>query len=374
MKDMHNPQIYEEASEWFVHMREGDEASGVQGEFMQWLRRSPEHVSAYLDIAAVWMEAKNVAVDANLDLAARIALARADQGVAELAPRAPSSMTQLKRAGLDRRGVFALVTSVLVLIAGLAAAWWRFESGTYATGLGEQRSIALLDGSTIDLNSDSRVRIRLGEKQRSVELLRGQALFHVAKDASRPFIVHADNTAVRAIGTVFDVYRKGAGTVVTVVEGRVSVDPRSRPSTHADTVEGSRPLEPLPARQAGAGCTVRMGEGRCASEVLLSAGEQVMVGGKVAAETKAVNVAAATAWTRRELIFEFTPLAEAAAEFNRYNERQLIVEGQALRAFKISAVFRSTNSRALVLYLQNMLGVQVEEGADTVVIRQESKS
>ena len=78
---MRNQQIFDEACEWFVRMREEDEAIGRSGELMEWLRRSPEHVRAYLDIAAIWMEVPNVEVDAQLDLATRIALAKADAGV-----------------------------------------------------------------------------------------------------------------------------------------------------------------------------------------------------------------------------------------------------------------------------------------------------
>jgi transmembrane sensor len=107
--------------------------------------------------------------------------------------------------------------------------------------------------------------------------------------------------------------------------------------------------------------------------VRLTAGKQAIISPEAPVELKPVNVGVATAWTRRELVFEFTPLAEAAAEFNRYNERQLIVEGEALRAFKISAVFRSTDYGSLVRYLQNLPGVQIRENEDTIVITSKDK-
>jgi ferric-dicitrate binding protein FerR (iron transport regulator) len=100
----------------------------------------------------------------------------------------------------------------------------------------------------------------------------------------------------------------------------------------------------------------------------LTAGKQVVVKRNAAEEPKKVNVAAATAWTRRELVFEFTPLAQVADEFNRYNERRLIVEGERLRAFKITAMFRSTDSGSLIHYLESMPGVRVEQNDETVVI------
>jgi len=348
---MRNRQILDEAGDWFVRMREGEDSSALRTEFMEWLRRSPEHVSAYLDIAAVWMEAKGSRVDSELEVSQRIATAKADKSVAEIASRAGQGAIGWR----GRRGMLALVASVL-LVAGLATAWWSFERFTYSTDVGELRSIALHDGSTIELNSDSRVRVRLDDRQRSIQLLHGQALFHVAKDRIRPFIVYADDTAVRAVGTVFDVYRKRGGAIVTVVEGTVVVERR-----HADA-STRRASEAADTPTRGSAEPTRSG-------LRLTAGKQVVVDGHAAERPRIVNVATATAWTRRELVFEFTPLSEAAAEFNRYNERQLVVEGEALRNFKITAMFRSTDAGSLIRYMQAMPGVRIEESDAAVIIR-----
>jgi transmembrane sensor len=357
---MRNEQIYQEASEWFVRMRDGEDSPGL----MEWLRRSPEHVSAYLDIAAIWMEAKNVEVDSDLHPAARIAAALADKEVAELTPRGEQ---QTARRSRSRRGWLAFAASVAFLILGSGVQWYLSEYPTYATGLGEQRSIALRDGSTIALNSASRVRVHLTDQRRTIELLRGQALFHVAKDASRPFIVHAEDTAVRAVGTVFDVHRMGDGAVVTVVEGAVLVE-RKAPASAARRTE----LDARGAEEAGGGSGYGSTRQPFVS-VRLTAGKQAVIRSEAALELKPVNVQVAIGWTRRELIFEFTPLAEAAAEFNRYNERRLIIEGDELRAFKISAVFRSTDPGALVRYLKSLPGVRIQENESSVVISNEDQ-
>lgn len=359
---MQNQQIYEEASEWFVRMRDADDAPGVRAEFMEWLRRSPEHVSAYLDIAAVWMEAKGSEVDDDLGLDARIELAKADKSVAELTPRAGAGVAR----ALSHRKWFALAASVLLVAVGASAAWWKLWGSTYSTDLGEQRSIALRDGSTINLNSESQVRVRFDEARRTIELVKGQALFSVAKDAARPFVVQADGTAVRAVGTVFDVYRKQGGAIVTVVEGAVDVQRAPRWKAEGPATEAT-------ARSATptSGGTAQPRPARTSAPVRLVAGEQLVIGANVAPSAKPVNISTATAWTRRELAFEFTPLSEVADEFNRYNERRLIVEGEWLRSFKISAVFRSTDSGSLVRYLQNMPGVRIREGEDRIVIAAE---
>jgi transmembrane sensor len=85
-------------------------------------------------------------------------------------------------------------------------------------------------------------------------------------------------------------------------------------------------------------------------------------------EASPANVAAAIAWTQRELVFEFTPLVEVAEEFNRYNARKLVIETGPLQAFKISAIFRSTDPRSLVRFVQAVPGVQVRESDDEIVI------
>lgn len=355
---MRNQQIFEEAGDWFVRMRDGEDNPLVRTDFMEWLRRSPEHVSAYLDIAAVWMEAKSSNVDAALDLPQRIALARADKSVAEIVPRAGQRAARF--LGGRALSSVAVAASILLVIAGLVAFWGRLQSHGYSTDVGEQRSIALRDGSTIDLNSGSRVRVRLDETTRSIELLRGQVLFHVAKDPARPFIVHSDDTAVRAVGTVFDVYRKRGSAVVTVIEGTVVVEQKTRAGAAA---------QHLSEKAAEGRATVAQESTRDSPVSLrLTAGSQVVVRHDAVQAPKSVNVSAATAWTRRELVFEFTPLGEAAEEFNRYNERQLVVEGERLRAFKITALFRSTDSGSLIRYVRNLPGVQIDESEDTVVI------
>jgi hypothetical protein len=110
----------------------------------------------------------------------------------------------------------------------VSAVTWLFEfQNVYATGIGEQRTVTLSDGSTVELNSQSRLRVAFHPHERDVELLEGQALFHVAHDRTRPFLVQSEGAKVRAVGTQFDVYRKSDGTVITVVEGRVAVMPES---------------------------------------------------------------------------------------------------------------------------------------------------
>src|SRR5205807_1325966 len=110
--------------------------------------------------------------------------------------------------------------------AGLGL-WGRPQ--VYATAIGEQRSVVLKDGSMIQLNSRSRVEVRYTDHDRKIALKEGQALFTVARDTQRPFLVSAGDTAVRAVGTQFDVNRLETEIVVTVLEGKVAVESPGTP-------------------------------------------------------------------------------------------------------------------------------------------------
>src|SRR5262249_15873572 len=119
-----------------------------------------------------------------------------------------------------------LAAAILLLVLGALSAWFLTQRGTYVTDVGEQRSFMLEDGSSVELNSRSRLKVHFTGCERSIELQAGQALFRVANDRTRPFVVNSGNASVRAVGTQFDVYRKKSGTVVTVLEGIVAIASR----------------------------------------------------------------------------------------------------------------------------------------------------
>lgn len=325
-----NNQIYEEACEWLVEFRAGDADAGARRRFDAWLRKSPEHLGAYLEIATIWNEG------GGLDPRRRYT---AEELVAQ-ARRHDDNVVPLKKAREARvpagrpRRIIQIAASAFVLGVGIALFAWITDRTTYATQTAEQRSIVLPDGSTVELNSRSKLRVRITERERTMDLLAGQALFKVAKDPSRPFVVISGATRVRAVGTSFDVYRKRSGTVVTVVEGRVAV-------------------ESTPARRAGSPGKAR--------DVLLGAGEQAKVTPTAVERSGHANVATATAWTQRQLVFDSATLEEVVEEFNRYNERQLVIEGAHAGAFHISGVFSSTDPASFVRFLRERRGFLVQE-------------
>ena len=367
-----NTQIYEEASDWIVKNREGDLDAQEKKRFDTWLRESPQNLRAYLEMSAVW---ENVAsIDPSLNASANelIARARAEGNIVPLESppilrtRRSNETSRRKRTtpAFGKAGLYyALAASVLVTVAGI---WLYVQRNTYSTGVGEQRSIVLNDGSTVELNSRSRVRVRFSDAERDVDLIEGQALFRVAKNPIRPFIVSAERTHVRAVGTQFDVYRKTSSTVITVVEGRVAVfGGPYRPSATSDAGKGGAnvPAGPGDGRGLRGGKSEALALGdRANGAIFLAAGEQVTLTPATAAPSpKRANLTAATAWTQRSLVFDSSPLTEVAEEFNRYNSRQLIIEDPDLADFHVSGVFSSVDPELLLRFLRTQPELAVAE-------------
>ena len=369
--------IVAEASAWFVEFREGDVPAATRARFDEWIRRSPEHIQAYLEVSAAWSELPTSDPEGRLDVAVLVARARAsveDNVIAHLGtvppPGTPTSFSRRALPPANRArnlnsatGLWYGLAASIVLTAMLLAAWLYTQRNVYATDIGEQRTVRLADGSTIELNALSRVRVRLSEDVRNIELVQGQALFHVAKDRSRPFIVQSGVTTVRAVGTQFDVYRKTSGTTVTVLEGEVAVVPDAESPTRTP----SGPVRPLDSRGLAASTTAAepgveaAATGARGATILLAAGEQVTVTPEAVSKAKKADVSAATAWTQQRLIFEATPLTEVAAEFNRYNTKKLVIADAALRSLGISGVYSSADPGALIGFLRAQPNLEVTE-------------
>jgi transmembrane sensor len=389
-----NRQILDEASEWFVDFRVGDVDTAARERFDEWLRRSPEHIRAYWEIAKTYVELPGAPAPGKLDVTALIAYAHSDANVVPLHLRA-SEIHALRsgpsRGALDeggagptprfRRPFFAAAAVAFAVVIGGAVWWQAHRYPLYSTDIGERRSITLADGSTVDLNARSQLRVEFSKSERRVELLDGQALFQVAKDKQRPFIVHSGQATVRAVGTQFDIYRRTYGTTITVLEGRVAVyssahaEQTNTTSEPTDTGGNAAPRHPLArasgvaARVASAASNSGLADPSGSGAVFLSAGEQVTVTPDAAGTPmpQHADITAATAWMQRKLIFEGSKLSAVVEEFNRYNRRQLVIEDPKLADFQISGVYSSTDPASLVLFMRDQ-GLNVMEGDNEIRI------
>ncbi|HTD75930.1 MAG TPA: FecR domain-containing protein [Steroidobacteraceae bacterium] len=343
-----HPAIIAEASAWFIEFRAGDVNGDARLRFIEWLRRSPEHIHAYLEIAGAWAELPSSDPHGKIDIAALIARAREEADVSALSSArpvsaaAPSAGTSRVLRRHPRLAAFAAAAVVMLTVATVLILRGGNLSGTYSTGIGEQRTVQLSDGSTVELNARSTIQVHLTEQQRDLTLIDGQALFRVAKDKQRPFVVRAGDAQVRAVGTEFDIYKKQSATVVTVVEGRV------------ETYEDSD----------------RSGS----AAIVLSAGEQLTVLPHIVTKPTRTDTAVATAWVQKRLIFEETSLSDVAEEFNRYNRRPLTIDDNELEKLRISGVYSSTDPASLINFLRSQNSIQVVETEKQVrVLRREAR-
>jgi transmembrane sensor len=339
------------------------------------VRASPEHLRAFLEIAAIWGQSAKVEATRGLTVEALLAQATTESNIVDMStgtvrdPTGSGEVSRFRQSRSSRVGRplagkalmirrFAVAAAVLVVVAGSLAVWSRLSgSGSYTTQVGERRSLRLADGSTMTLNSMSRVRIEFTQTARTVALLQGEALFQVAGNPMRPFAVRSDDTVIRAVGTEFDVKRGKLGTRVTVLEGKVAVIAKA-------ATAASDPAPPVSAagRRAvpgavGPDATDLPGE---SAAVFLSAGEQLnLVAGATAVPERA-STTSAMAWIHGRVILESATLEEAAEEFNRYSERRFTAEDHGETPLHLSGVF-STDPGFLLRYLRERPDIRILE-------------
>lgn len=300
--------ISEVAARWAVR---GD-ASGLTAEeerqLKAWLDADPRHRGAYVRARVQWLDLDRLAaLNGPVIPGEERFLAGTPANTATPAAR---TVPVLSRRQLVAAGVAA------VAVVGSSSMWMTLRDGreSYVSAIGEVRRIALADGSTIVLNTDTQVMVQLTRQQRSIQLMRGEALFEVAHDKTRPFIVTARGTAIRAVGTAFVVRVNAAQINVTVTEGVVEVD------------EGTGSASPAAKRVA--------------------ANQRLVVGDARSAEIETIPVMEADrqlAWRTGMVSFDGESLATAVAEINRHNHRQIVIDDPSLAERPVIGVFRTTD-------------------------------
>lgn len=314
---MTNPKVRVEAAEteaaaWHARLGARNVSTATIEEFFAW-RAAPANAEAYRRVEKVWADTGLLADDPAIVAALDAAMSRrAGGGRSDRRPR-----TLL--------GLAAVGAAVALAIGGWT---WLQARTVFATGVGEQRLVQLADGSSIRLDTASRIKVRFAGDRRLVDLERGQALFTVAHDPARPFIVEAGQAQVTAIGTVFDVRRDGKAVRVTLVSGAVDVAPA-----------GERAV-----RRMVAGQHVRV-----TSEDLT---------------TRVADVPAETSWTDGRIVFRDTPLRQAVAEVNRYLTAKIELDAASLDTVPVNGVFRTGDRDAFVSTAAQVFDLEASPGPD----------
>lgn len=345
--------ISDAAAMWVLRLKH-DDSQKTRAEFDKWLRQGgPAYLDEFWLAQMMWEGLDGLDASFRRGLAAsndtvvefpRALAAAADEEApasnASIASVAASDEARLG-ASAKRRWLFALAATILVVIGAVAVGVGNLPFGakTYATAIGGQEAVKMKDGSIIHLNTHSRVEVRFTDALREVRLIEGEALFTVAHDASRPFIVVTDNARVRAVGTQFNVYRRGSdATRVSVLEGVVQVTPST-----ALTPESSSPAR-------------------------LAAGDEAQIEGQHVTKAQTPDVQRAVAWRARRLVFAGDRLDYIASEFNRYNRIQIRVEG-AVRERRMGGTFDADDPMPMVRYLSRDPDIEVMQKEGEIVIR-----
>jgi transmembrane sensor len=218
---------------------------------------------------------------------------------------------------IPRRRVIQIGGAIAAAALISAAGAWQFlrQRGRFVTGKGETKVVALKDGSVVTLNTASEILVDYSDTVRAVELVRGEALFDVAKNKAQPFVVAAGDTNVRVVGTSFSVRRIDAAPIqVLVREG---------------TVEVFKPAQGI-------------------KPVRISANSMAVAEADTASAIEAMPVPAAQvhrqmAWQNGQIAFEGETLAQAAEEFSRYSDTRIVIEDAGLAREEIAGLFKATD-------------------------------
>jgi transmembrane sensor len=312
--------IEQQASGWLSRRDAQAPSPADEADFDRWLTADIRHRVAYLRLESTWK--------------------RSDR-LRDLRPLDRSVDPDLLRSHAARsRWPVALAASVALtcIMGGYFLLQARFGWQHYETRVGGFSRIVLEDGSVIDLNTNSDVRVRLQAERREVKLLRGEGRFQVAHDSQRPFVVTAADASVRAVGTAFSVRLREATQVdVLVAEGAVTVASPTVP--HAP---------PVIAGEAAVLQANRMSVRHMEPEVMQSR----------------------LAWTSGRLQFRGETLAEAVAEFNRYNRRQIRLADDSLARLRVGGTFNATDPESFAAALSSAFRLRIlANDPDTLTLR-----
>jgi transmembrane sensor len=283
--------IPEQAAEWLLRWHCGDLNIAERFEYLQWLKTSPVHIAETLRMCRLysWLE--------NTKLKLFITNEDNFSNVVELPPRERETVARgANAAALWRTRIAAGVAALALAAAVNIVAKTLWLDHTLQTQASEWRSVPLSDGSSITIAPFTKLRHDIGDEQRVITLTQGSAMFRVAKDPSRPFLVDAGGIVVTATGTQFTVAREGDEVTVTMREGRVIVTP-------APGVEASFASVPLETDQ------------------------QLTVSVSGAPDVKHVNGERETEYMLGRLTFgEGDTVTKAVETFNRFNAIKIVVD------------------------------------------------
>lgn len=314
------------AAEWMALSQSGRMTPRQRRALAMWLEADPAHAREYARCRQL------------NELAAQL---QAHPQLVQAMPawRALEPSRRPARAARPLRMVAAAACAVMVVTIGYVLL--QRDAGTLiTTAHGEQRQLALEDGSVVYLNTDSALRVAFTARTRRVDIERGQAYFEVASNPARPFIVHAGTGEMRVVGTKFDVRRSEGQLAVIVSEGRVRVLPR------------------LPDHTA-------------TEDLMLVPGDAVRIDYRSQRlELASIDPERAIAWRKGIIEFDAATLAEVISEVNRYTAKRLVIADEPLRRIRISGRFNVGDIDSVQFALTHGFDIRTEAVGNDILLKQ----
>ena len=257
-----------------------------------------------------------------------------------------SSLHSLRTAGTKRwfaqASRYAAAAAILLAVGGTASYYLAHRPTKYQTDVGGRQVVALPDGSRISLDSDSLVKVHFEKSARQVTLVKGRARFDVAHDVSRPFTVTAGDQTVVAVGTSFDLEKRGDNVLVTLIQGRVLVK-------KADAIlAGAAPSVPA---------------------ISMTAGQELTAVPDHQPTVQVADLEVTQAWELGHLVFRGEPLSDAVTEINRYTEHPITVDPSAA-TIRISGVFNTGDIGSFVSAITGYFPVQATTDSNGAITLQ----
>ena len=308
---------------WLARLHSDARTEETEAAFRRWLAASPLNRVAFERMTTAWE--------------ATAGLSRAPSFERFPAREFSLALRRVLIASAATLAICALITIAAFYVMRLNA---DAKAETFATAFGERRSFTLSDGSRLQLNTDSLVKVSYGARLRRVTLEKGQARFQAVTNPSRPFVVRVGERQIIALGTAFDVRWTDERLAIVLVEGRVAILPAGDSYTAA-TAPGTMVLEP---------------------------GERLEFASPTLAVKSTVRLDREEAWVKGRVIFDATRLGAAVAEINRYAPRRLKLVNPALADLLISGTFSVDDPNAFARAVAQMFSLQVIEAPDSVLI------
>lgn len=306
------------ARDWVVRLASADMTASDMQRFKDWLAQSPAHRDVFEKERSFWQRLGGLKA------------ASGPQNWGEASPAvhrpAPRPVIRTRRRTVLAGALMAACIAFLVLFGGDIGSALMAD---YRTGVGEQRTVMLPDGSTVHLNTGTAIAVAFDSVERRVELLTGEALFEVAPDPTKPFRVAAADGVTQAVGTAFVVRTGDDGASVTVTAGVTSVT--------------------SPAGASNLGATVMAGAGQRTS---YSRGHAPRL-------AEAIDAATAATWRHGVIRIDDLSLDAALAELDRYRPGRIVLMGGGTVYQSVSGAFDVTNLDAAIAGLAATHGLKV---------------